>query len=192
MQAFRFKMTILIAAAAVLAACAPGKTVRSTSSTMSAAALTGGPVNPVPAGLPESDDQEPDVRGSLVHSVPELRPIPFGYDSALLSTEARAVLDANAGWLKTHPELTVQVAGHCDQRGTAAYNIALGQKRANAVRDYYRRLGVLGNRVATITYGKERPICAQETETCWARNRRGETELVLPRDIGRRPSKRRS
>jgi len=69
------------------------------------------------------------------------------------------------------------VAGHCDERGTIEYNLALGQRRAKEVRDYYLRLGVSGKSVATISYGKESPLCREANEECWAKNRRAETRI---------------
>jgi len=81
----------------------------------------------------------------------------------------------------------VQVAGHCDQRGTVEYNLALGQRRSKAVRDYYRSLGVAGHRVATISYGEEKLLCQEEDEACWGRNRRGETLAAFPKDVTQGP-----
>jgi peptidoglycan-associated lipoprotein len=105
----------------------------------------------------------------------DLKPVPFDYDSAKLSDDALATLKANASVLKSNPDLIVRVAGHCDERGTVPYNLALGQKRANQVRDYYIQLGVEKNRIATISFGKEQPLCAESNEDCWAKNRRAET-----------------
>jgi peptidoglycan-associated lipoprotein len=105
----------------------------------------------------------------------DLKPVPFDYDSAKLSDEALGILKANAAVIKGEDGLVVLVAGHCDERGTVAYNLALGQKRAKEVRDYYINLGVDGARVATISYGKEKPLCSDSNDECWAKNRRAET-----------------
>ena len=107
----------------------------------------------------------------------DLKTVPFDYDSAKLSDEALAILKANADVIKGEREMVVLVAGHCDERGTVAYNLALGQKRAKEVRDYYIRLGVNGTQVATISYGKEKPTCSESTEECWSQNRRAETRV---------------
>jgi peptidoglycan-associated lipoprotein len=123
---------------------------------------------------------EPSVRGGIAQAVPQLKAIHFAYDRAELGAQDRETLAKNVQWLKEHPEITAQVAGHCDQRGTTEYNLALGQRRAAAVREYYRMLGVAPERVATISYGKERPVCAEMSEACWARNRRAETLAVAP------------
>jgi len=96
----------------------------------------------------------------------------FDFDSAALSEKSRAVLKTNADWLKANPAAKVQVEGHCDERGTAEYNMALGAKRAQAAMDYLATLGVAANRLSTISYGEEIPVCREHTEDCWAKNRR--------------------
>lgn len=96
----------------------------------------------------------------------------FAYDSIELSDNAREILRANADWLGDNPRAKVEIEGHCDSRGTIEYNLALGAKRANAVRDYLTSLGVSSDRLTTISYGKELQVCQEETESCWADNRR--------------------
>jgi peptidoglycan-associated lipoprotein len=81
-------------------------------------------------------------------------------------------LRANADWLKTNATARVQIEGHCDERGTAEYNMALGAKRAQTAMDYLATLGIAANRLSTISYGEEVPLCKEQTEECWARNRR--------------------
>jgi peptidoglycan-associated lipoprotein len=127
-------------------------------------------------------DAEPSVRESALISIPELRTVYFDFNSDELRPEARAVLQANAGWLKDH-DVRIQVAGNCDQRGTVEYNLALGQRRAAAVRSYYVHMGVAADRVATISYGKEKPVCAQATESCWKQNRRAENFEAVVRNV---------
>ncbi|NNN04765.1 MAG: OmpA family protein, partial [Elusimicrobia bacterium] len=105
----------------------------------------------------------------------DLKVVPFDYDSAALSSDARAILKANADVIKADANLEVRIAGNCDARGTVAYNLALGQKRANQVRDFYVQLGIEKSRLATISYGKEKPLCTDSNEACWARNRRADT-----------------
>jgi len=97
----------------------------------------------------------------------------FAYDQFDLSTEARGVVERQAQWLKTYPAVTVIIEGHCDERGTREYNLALGEKRATAVRNYMIANGVEASRVQTISYGKERPAVTGSDETSWAQNRRG-------------------
>ena len=120
-------------------------------------------------------DAEPDVRDMSLRAIPELKTARFDYDSDRLDAEARTTLRGNAEYLRAHAGVKVQVAGHCDQRGTVAYNLALGQRRARVVRDYYAASGVDPARVATISWGKERAACSEEAESCWSRNRRAET-----------------
>ena len=124
---------------------------------------------------PLTEVTEASLRGSGYDMDPKIQPVTFDYDSAKLSDETLAVLKANAEIMKSKKDLEYLVAGHCDERGTVAYNLALGQKRAKEVREYYIRLGVDGRRIATISYGKEQPECLESTEDCWARNRRAVT-----------------
>jgi hypothetical protein len=109
--------------------------------------------------------------------------VSFAYDSGLLDATASATLRKNADWLKANEGVRVQVAGRCDQRGTVAYNLALGQRRATSVRDYYIKLGVSGGRVATISYGKEDPVCEEASEECWSKNRTATTLKATPANI---------
>lgn len=96
----------------------------------------------------------------------------YDYDQADLREDARSALAANAEWLKKYPTVQVLMEGHCDERGTAAYNLALGERRANAAKEYLASLGVDGSRLRTVSYGKERPFCNESTESCWQQNRR--------------------
>jgi peptidoglycan-associated lipoprotein len=102
-----------------------------------------------------------------------MKDIGFNFDSAALSEDARATLRANADWLKGNGSARIQIEGHCDERGTAEYNMALGSKRAQAAMDYLGTLGIAANRMSTISYGEEIPVCREKTEDCWAKNRRG-------------------
>ena len=97
----------------------------------------------------------------------------FDYDQASLREDAREALAADALWLKKYRSAKIVIEGHCDERGTEEYNLALGDRRATAAREYLASLGVPASRVETVSYGKERPFCAQETERCWQENRRG-------------------
>jgi len=96
----------------------------------------------------------------------------FDYDQADLREDARSALAGNAEWLKKYPTVQVLMEGHCDERGTAAYNLALGERRANAAKEYLVSLGIDGSRLRTVSYGKERPFCTESSETCWQQNRR--------------------
>ena len=96
----------------------------------------------------------------------------FGFDRYDLTDEGRATLKANADWIKSNPAMRIQIEGHCDERGTADYNLALGAKRAQAAKDYLVTLGITADRLSTISYGAEIPVCSEHTEDCWAQNRR--------------------
>ena len=96
----------------------------------------------------------------------------FDYDQSDLRDDARTALSGNAQWLKRYPSIQILVEGHCDERGTSAYNLALGDRRANAARDYVASLGISAARVRTVSYGKERPFCTEASESCWQQNRR--------------------
>jgi peptidoglycan-associated lipoprotein len=101
----------------------------------------------------------------------------FDTDRYDLSAEAQSQLQKQAAWLKQYPAVTVTIEGHCDERGTREYNLALGERRANAVANYMTALGVDAGRLSVISYGKERPQCTESNEACWAQNRRGVTAV---------------
>ena len=102
----------------------------------------------------------------------------FDFDKYDLKDEARDRLSKNATFLKEWSKFLVTIEGHCDERGTNDYNIALGDRRANAAKDYLASLGISAARISTVSYGEERPICTESDETCWARNRRAEFHLT--------------
>ncbi len=102
-----------------------------------------------------------------------LRDVFFGYDSWTITEEGRQSLTQDAQWIKGNAGALVKIEGHCDERGTLAYNLVLGEKRAKAVRNYLVELGVGANRLAVVSYGKERPFCNERNESCYQQNRRG-------------------
>ena len=97
----------------------------------------------------------------------------FDYDSYEIRADAQSTLQKQAAWLQQYANYTILVEGHCDERGTREYNLALGARRASAVREHLIGLGVSAGRLETISYGKERPTCVESNEGCWAQNRRG-------------------
>jgi len=101
-----------------------------------------------------------------------LADIHYAFDSYELDEPARATLRDNGNWLKDHPKTKVEVEGHCDERGTVEFNLALGAKRAGSAKEYLVALGVAADRLTTISYGEELPLCHEHTEECWQRNRR--------------------
>ncbi|PON18539.1 peptidoglycan-associated lipoprotein [Candidatus Entotheonella serta] len=104
----------------------------------------------------------------------------FDYNSFALSEEAKQLLEQKAQWMAQHPGVSVQIEGHCDERGTVAYNLALGERRANAVRQYMTALGIGDDRMTTISYGEEFPVDPGHHEEAWARNRRAHFVLLNP------------
>ncbi len=109
-----------------------------------------------------------------------LQDVFFAYDSFELSAETRQTLQENANWLQSNVGVKVEVEGHCDDRGTVEYNLALGAKRASAAQDYLITLDVSPERLSTISYGEELPQCTDLNESCWRQNRRGHF-LILNR-----------
>lgn len=110
--------------------------------------------------------------------VPQARPTPelsdvfFDFDRFVIRDEARSGLEANAGLLKSQPSEKILIEGHCDERGTSAYNLVLGERRAQATARYLRDLGVSSSQIQITSYGKERPFCTEHSEACWQSNRR--------------------
>ncbi len=101
----------------------------------------------------------------------------FATDSSTVSDEGRQTLNRQAEWLKKYGQYQITVEGHCDERGTREYNLALGERRANAARQYLVAQGIPASRIKTVSYGKERPDPVGSDEAAWARNRRAVTEL---------------
>ena len=99
----------------------------------------------------------------------------FAFDSSALTENAEEILDTQVAWLAKHENVNIIVQGYCDERGTREYNLDLGERRANAVRDYLVAKGVAADRISTISYGKERPAVLGNTEAAWAQNRRAVT-----------------
>ena len=128
------------------------------------------------------DEGDPlGIRDMPLDAINELSPladVPFDFDSATLLDEARVTLNAHAEILAQYDSLTVLIEGHCDERGTVEYNLALGERRANAVYNYLMNLGISASRLKTISYGKEFPKDPSHNEQAWAANRRGHFEIT--------------
>ena len=107
----------------------------------------------------------------------EAEMIHFDFDKSELKMEARSILAKKAEWLRKHPEFSVRIEGYCDERGTIEYNLALGERRANAAWKFLNALGISGSRMSTISYGEEDPIDPAHTPAAWAKNRRDEFKL---------------
>jgi peptidoglycan-associated lipoprotein len=108
----------------------------------------------------------------------------FDFNKDELKPEARERLSKNAEFLKAHPDFQLTLEGHCDERGTNEYNLALGERRAAAARDYVVSLGVAGSRLRTISYGEERPLCSDSNEGCWQLNRRAHFLITGRSNVG--------
>jgi len=103
---------------------------------------------------------------------PELEDVHFDFDRYEIRPGDARVLDANAAWLKTNGDRLLLIEGHCDERGTNEYNVALGERRAKATMNYLVAHGVAATRITIVSYGEERPACSEHSEACWAKNRR--------------------
>lgn len=114
---------------------------------------------------------EPGTQEHLVEQVGDR--VFFGFDRYDLSNEAQATLRAQAEWLREFPAVNVTIEGHADERGTREYNLALGERRANSVKNYLTALGIDASRIEVVSYGKERPAVIGNNEEAWAQNRRG-------------------
>jgi peptidoglycan-associated lipoprotein len=110
-----------------------------------------------------------------------LKDVLYEFDSYDLRGNARDILRSNADWLKNNPAARIEVEGHCDERGTSEYNLALGAKRAQTAKDYLVSLGIAPDRISTISYGEEIPVCTEGSENCWRQNRRARFVVVPSR-----------
>ncbi|OGW17472.1 MAG: peptidoglycan-associated lipoprotein [Nitrospinae bacterium RIFCSPLOWO2_12_FULL_45_22] len=123
-----------------------------------------------PGGLEEAEGAVMPAEG--------LGDVYFDYDKAIIGSEHRATLEKNAQWLKANAQTKILIEGHCDERGTIEYNLALGDRRANAARDYLISLGIDPSRIATISYGEEKPFDPGHNEEVWSQNRRAHFVLT--------------
>lgn len=170
--------TTLILAAG-LAACGPKETPEPAPMMEEPAPAPAQPVAPPPAPDTSMDEKPGPLDGDVLEAYEYavkmglLGDIYFDFDKYDLRADARDRLRKNADFMKEFPQFTYGLEGHCDERGTNEYNLALGERRANAAKDYLISLGVDPARVRTISYGEERPFCTSRNESCWQQNRRG-------------------
>lgn len=123
-------------------------------------------VAPAPAPAKE------EVKEQAAAAVEGPQPVYFDFDKSFIRDDAKPVMKANAEWLKAHPKAKIRIEGNCDERGTKEYNQALGQHRASSAKKYLADMGIAASRISLISYGKEKPICTESSETCWQKNRR--------------------
>ncbi len=125
----------------------------------------------------QGDSIQPGSRADFERSVTS-DTVHFAYDQYDLDPQARAILDSQIAWLTRFPNVTVSIEGHCDERGTREYNLALGDRRANSAKNYLAAHGISPGRITTISYGKERPLALGSDEASWAQNRRAVTVVL--------------
>ena len=154
-----------LSAALVLGACTKKEAVATTTPPPAAA--------PPPAPAPVTSSIIPGSAEDLRVNVGDT--VHFALDQYNIEEGDKAILGRQAAWLQKFPSVRVTIEGHADERGTREYNLALGARRANAVKEYLVSQGVSTARVETVSYGKERPLCTESSEGCWAQNRRGTT-----------------
>jgi peptidoglycan-associated lipoprotein len=118
----------------------------------------------------EAKPEEPKERAAA--GAAGLQPIYFDFDRSFIRDDAKSVMKANAEWLKANPKTKIRIEGNCDERGTKEYNQALGQRRASSAKKYLTDLGIAAKRISLISYGKEKPVCTEQSEECWQKNRR--------------------
>ncbi len=190
-----FAVGLILIAVAMMPACRTTKKKAAVTATDTQVTST---VPDVPTTVTETkvDTQPPDfvqeTKGPTVEALPTdieqlnrvvqdrgfIRDAFFSYDESTLSGDAQSALTSSATWLKTNPTYNLLVEGHCDERGTEQYNLALGDRRASIVRDYLVTLGVDGGRIRTVSYGEERPFDPGHNESAWSKNRRAHLVLV--------------
>jgi len=134
-------------------------------------------IPPAPPSAAPPSPRAPDVTTSELFQR-NVKDIYFDYDKADIKPESVSVLIGNATWLKANGNIRFTIEGHCDERGSEEYNLGLGDRRANAVKEFLTAQGLPANRMNVVSYGEERPVCHEETEQCYAKNRRAHFELT--------------
>ena len=166
----RFSLVMTFAAALLVAACSTpsedtgGTTGSGSTGTGATTQSTGTTAQTIPGAEPGSQEDLTVEVGDRVF---------FDFDKYNIRADQRGTVEALAAWLDTNPSVTLTIEGHCDERGTREYNLALGERRANSVRDYLVALGINPGRLTTVSYGEERPAVLGSNDSAWAQNRRG-------------------
>ncbi len=166
-----FVPVILLLSMFVLWGCPKKAEVTTTQETpKEAAPAAEAPKAEAPTPAPEPVKEAPAEKAAAAEA--GLQPIYFDFDKSFIRDDAKPVMKANAEWLKANPKVKVKIEGNCDERGTKEYNQALGQRRAASAKKYLTDMGIAGNRISLISYGKEKPMCTESTEACWQKTRR--------------------
>ncbi len=178
-----FKNILLVLmACVVLSACATKKEVQTQTTTTSSTGTTEtktektekvDPIEPIAGQMQGDVYTGTDTVGYLAEGVKDR--VFFATNESILTTASRETLRAQAAWLRKNPDVTIVVEGHADERGTREYNLALGERRANAAKDYLMTYGISSDRITVLSYGKERPVDAGSTPLAWSKNRRSVT-----------------
>lgn len=170
-------VVVLAFAASMLALSSCAKKQVGTGETTPAARPAAPAAKPAPAApaAPAQDAAAAKLQAEI--KAFESEAVYFDYDKADLKPAARATLEKKAGWLRANPQFKLKIEGHCDERGTVEYNLALGERRAKASAKYLNALGISGDRITTISYGEERPAVPGNNEAAWSKNRRDEFRL---------------
>lgn len=172
---------VIFGAGFALQACAPASV--STNGESSPEAMRTSMMKPAEHdGVNPGSSLEAMRRGQLPESGP-LKDVYYDFDQYTLRVEARETLKRNAEWLKANPSARVEIEGHADERGTNEYNLALGAKRAQTSKDFLRSLGIAQDRLNTVSYGEEVPVCREQSENCWEKNRRARFVTISPRPV---------
>lgn len=127
---------------------------------------------------PRPDTAQEEAKERAATAKAGVQPIYFDFDRSFVRDDAKAVMKANAEWLKANPKAKVRIEGNCDERGTREYNQALGQRRAASAKKYLTDMGISAKRISLISYGKEKPACSESAESCWQQNRRDDFVVV--------------
>lgn len=170
------RLALVLAATASMAACASTKPLPEPGPGPGTPPGPGAGYKPGPATGPVDTRAIPGSTQDFVINVGDF--VYFDLDSYDIRSDAMSALDAQAAWLMRYPAVQIRVEGNCDERGTREYNLALGARRANAVRDYLVSRGVASGRISTLSWGKERPIDPGTGEDAWSRNRNGHTVII--------------
>ncbi|PYN82600.1 MAG: peptidoglycan-associated lipoprotein Pal [Candidatus Rokuibacteriota bacterium] len=173
----------LLLAGLIISGCAKRPATTAATSAPAPAPRAAAPATAAPA--PAAPAPGPSAAPAPATAAPTTRPSPkeftesaalkdvfFEFDKYDIRPEDTKTLDANAAWLKSNADNLVLIEGHCDERGTNEYNLALGERRAKSAMNYLVSQGVQANRITIISYGKERPVCNEQNESCWSKNRR--------------------
>ena len=167
----RLKILALLASVVLISACAQDQDISSGSSgTGTVSSTTGSSSGSGTSAGVGSSALEPGSKEEFIAEVGDR--VFFGYDKSDLTPSAQSTLDGQALWLQKYPSVRVTVEGHCDERGTREYNLALGERRANAAKDYLMTYGISADRISVISYGKERPVDSGSNPLSWSKNRR--------------------